>query len=92
MRKSGSGKVQSGGHGALHPEVKVHHLFSDFLPHTPIEFITDTTGVIAIASPWWLPWLQEISEVSALLLPIFGILWIATQIGFKWYYHFKAQQ
>ncbi len=36
-------------------------------------------GVIALASPIWLPWLQTVSELAALLLPIAGLVWIKIQ-------------
>jgi hypothetical protein len=41
-----------------------------------------TTGIAAgsVASPFWLPWLQTVSEIAALLLPIFGLLWLVVQI------------
>jgi len=41
-----------------------------------------TTGVAAgsLASPFWLPWLQTVSDVAALLLPIFGLIWLVVQI------------
>ena len=35
---------------------------------------------LAILSPWWLPWLQDVSTIAALLLPIFGGLWLLVQI------------
>lgn len=49
------------------------------------EIVTDTGAVIAIASPWWLPVLHEVSEVAALVLPIMGVLWLCVQITVKLY-------
>jgi hypothetical protein len=41
-----------------------------------------TTGVAAgsLASPLWLPWLKTVSDGAALLLPIFGLIWLVVQI------------
>lgn len=42
-----------------------------------------TTNVIAgaaVASPWWLPALQNFSEIAALMLPIAGLIWLMVQI------------
>lgn len=49
------------------------------------EIVTDTGAVAAIASPWWLPALHEVSDVAALVLPIMGVLWLAVQIFVKIY-------
>ncbi len=38
---------------------------------------------LAVISPWWLPWLQDISQVAALLLPVLGGLWLLVQIFSK---------
>jgi hypothetical protein len=42
-----------------------------------------TTGIAAgsLASPFWLPWLKTVSDVAALLLPIFGLVWLVVQIA-----------
>jgi hypothetical protein len=61
------------------------------LPDGKFEWITDTASVVAIASPWWLPLLKETSEVAAYILPILGAIWLATQIGWKWYRELKAK-
>lgn len=45
--------------------------------------MTDTGAVAAIASPWWLPALHDVSQVAALLLPIAGVIWLAVQIVVK---------
>jgi hypothetical protein len=49
------------------------------------EVVTNTGAAAAIASPWWLPALHQISEVAALVLPILGVLWLCTQIVIKLY-------
>lgn len=47
------------------------------------EKITNWLAAGAIASPAWLPSLQDISQVAALLLPILGVIWLALQIFLK---------
>lgn len=47
------------------------------------EIVTDTGAVAAIASPWWLPALHDISQIAALLLPIAGVAWLVVQIVVK---------
>lgn len=47
------------------------------------EIVTDTGAIAAIASPWWLPALHEVSDVAALVLPILGVLWLCLQIVVK---------
>jgi hypothetical protein len=47
------------------------------------EIVTDTGAIAAIASPWWLPALHDVSQVAAFLLPIIGVIWLAVQIGVK---------
>lgn len=47
------------------------------------EMVTDTGAIVAIASPWWLPALHEVSDVAALVLPIIGVLWLCLQIVVK---------
>ena len=47
------------------------------------EIVTDTGAVAAIASPWWLPALHNVSEVAALVLPIIGVTWLVVQIAVK---------
>jgi hypothetical protein len=36
-------------------------------------------AIAAVASPWWLPALQKVSEVATFALPILGVLWIILQ-------------
>ncbi|UYO50350.1 hypothetical protein KQX64_07185 [Rhodopseudomonas palustris] len=45
--------------------------------------MTDISAVSAVASPIWLPYLKEVSDIAALLLPIFGLLWLLIQIVVK---------
>lgn len=47
------------------------------------EIVTDTGAVAAIASPWWLPALHDVSQVAAFLLPIVGVTWLVVQIAVK---------
>lgn len=47
------------------------------------EIVTDTGAIAAIASPWWLPALHQVSDVAALLLPIAGVIWLVVQIVVK---------
>lgn len=36
-------------------------------------------AIAAVASPWWLPVLQHVSEVATFVLPILGVFWIILQ-------------
>lgn len=47
------------------------------------EIVTDTGAIAAVASPWWLPALHQVSDVAALLLPIAGVIWLVVQIVVK---------
>jgi hypothetical protein len=47
------------------------------------EHITSAGAGAAIASPFWLPELQSVSEVCAALLPIAGVIWLIVQIATK---------
>jgi hypothetical protein len=44
------------------------------------EKITDVVAVAGIASPFWLPALQDASTIAALVLPILGVIWLLVQI------------
>lgn len=44
------------------------------------EIVTDTGAVAAIVSPWWLPFVHEVSQAAAMCLPILGALWLVVQI------------
>jgi hypothetical protein len=71
----------------------MHELnFHDWLPQGRFDFVTDTTSVVALASPWWLPWLKDMSELAALWLPILGAIWLIVQIGFRFYHHFQGEK
>lgn len=41
---------------------------------------TDAVAVTAVVSPVWLPLINSVSEVSAVLLPIAGLVWLIIQI------------
>ena len=56
--------------------------FLALLPQTKAEAISDTVAVGAISSPWWL---HQFAGIAQDLLPWVGLLWLATQIGWKWY-------
>lgn len=65
------------------------HELQALIPQTKFEMVTDTASIVAIVSPWWIPWLREASEIAAYVLPILGVLWLTTQIGWKWYRELK---
>lgn len=71
--------------------IDVHHLHQ-WLPQNGFELVTDITATVAIASPWWLPALKEASDIAGLMLPIFGIVWLIVQIGFKFYLSHKGKR
>lgn len=48
-----------------------------------VETANKGVTIAALSSPWWLPWVQSLSEIAALILPILGALWLAVQIGVK---------
>lgn len=50
-----------------------------------VETAHKATAIAAVASPWWLPPLQAVSEWAALVLPVAGLLWIALQAGIAIY-------
>lgn len=45
--------------------------------------ITNTVAAGAVASPWWLPSLEGVSQTAALLLPVIGVIWLVLQIVTK---------
>lgn len=47
------------------------------------ERITNTMAAGAVASPWWLPSLSDISNFAAFMLPILGCTWFVVQIVVK---------
>jgi hypothetical protein len=36
-----------------------------------------------VATPWWLPSLNEVSQVCATLAPILGVVWLVFQFVLK---------
>jgi hypothetical protein len=49
------------------------------------EKVANYGAVGAVASPWWLPSINDISQWCADLLPIAGFLWLLFQFGLKIY-------
>lgn len=47
--------------------------------------ITNAVATAAIVSPVWLPWLNTVSELAALMIPILGAVWLITQIAQVWF-------
>lgn len=43
------------------------------------DLITDGVAVAAIASPWWLPILQQVHDWAVWFLPVAGLLWLLLQ-------------
>lgn len=70
--------------------IDLHHL-QQLLPHTMFELASDLASVVAIATPLWLPYLKEVSEVSGYLLPLLGVVLLTSRIGLTWYNHFKGR-
>lgn len=56
---------------------------------TVTDAVTGTGAIAAVVSPFWLPLLHTTSEIAALLLPVFGTIWLAVQIGLKLWTHYK---
>ena len=52
----------------------------NIVPQSKMETLTDITAGVAVASPWWLPYLKFASEEAALLLAPAGLLWFLVQI------------
>lgn len=44
------------------------------------EHLDTAVASAAVASPWWLPSLADVSTVAAEMLPIMGIIWIIVKI------------
>lgn len=51
--------------------------------------LTSWIAGLAVISWWWLPWLQDVSTIAALLLPILGGLWLIVQIWAKLFFKGK---
>ena len=47
------------------------------------DWLNGSVAGLAIFSPWWLPWLEDFSQIAALLLPIIGLAWFGVQIWAK---------
>lgn len=45
-----------------------------------VDKATTVVAAGAVASPWWLEWLSNVSEIAALLLPIAGLIWLIVQV------------
>lgn len=45
-----------------------------------MDRITNTVAAGAVASPWWLPKLSEVSQVAGHLIPILGVIWLVVQL------------
>ena len=47
------------------------------------DHVTNWVASLAVLSWWWLPVLQDYSQLAALLLPFLGGLWLLVQIWSK---------
>ena len=54
--------------------------------------MTNVTAGAALVSPWWLPQLQQVSEVFSVALPILGGAWLIVQIVAKLYETFHPKK
>ncbi len=45
-----------------------------------LDGLNNSIATAAVASPFWLPWLSQASELAGLLLPIAGLVWLIIQI------------
>lgn len=59
---------------------------------TPMETTNITIASTAVTSPAWLPWLQNVSEVAAMLAPILGAIWLIVQIYSKISEHIRKRK
>lgn len=73
------------------PQMPDLYQLSTYLPKTKVDAVTDVTAIGFTASPIWLPALQGISEIAALLLPVVGILLAVVQIGCRIYVTYKGR-
>lgn len=48
-----------------------------------MERVTNTVAAGAVASPFWLPSLAEVSQFAGLMLPVLGCVWLIVQIIIK---------
>lgn len=44
------------------------------------DTITTAGATAAVVSPFWMPWLQTVSEGASITLPILGAVWLVVQI------------
>jgi hypothetical protein len=56
------------------------------------EIATDAGAAAAVFSPLWLPWLHEVSEVAAMVVPILGVIWLILQITLKIYAFYRRRK
>lgn len=54
--------------------------------------MTNVTAGVALVSPFWLPSLQQVSEIASIALPILGAAWLIVQIVAKLYEVFVARR
>ena len=47
------------------------------------DYVTNWIASLAVLSWWWLPMLQDYSQLAALLLPFLGAIWLGVQIWSK---------
>lgn len=47
------------------------------------ENVTNAGATAALASPFWLPSLHQLSAIAAEILPILGAAWLVVQIATK---------
>lgn len=73
------------------PQMTDLYQLSTYLPKTKAEAVTDLTAIGFTASPMWLPALQDISEIAALLLPIVGVVVAVVQISCRIYVTYKGR-
>lgn len=45
--------------------------------------VTTVVAAAAVGTPWWLPYLQSVSQHAALWMPILGAAWLLLQIVSK---------
>lgn len=57
--------------------------------HNLIDDVTNGVAGGAVTSPLWMPYIQPISEVAAVLTPILGGIWLAGRIIFSIYQAFN---
>jgi hypothetical protein len=45
-----------------------------------MDKITNGIAGAAVASPWWLPTITEVSHAATIALPILGVIWLSIQM------------